>query len=83
MNFMDQKEIIEALGKHLDSMSDTLKAALIAAIVFFWAGVRGADPVKAFGADIPRKYVLFTACLYYIVINFKILTDLIRIGALI
>jgi hypothetical protein len=77
---MDQKELGDSLGKHLDAVADITYWALLLAVIFLWAGVANQDPIKALGMDIARKQALFVACGFYLVANLFIFIHFLRIG---
>ena len=49
MTHFDQDEILKSIDKHMGSLKDTVKSALVAAIIFWWAGLNREDPIKIFG----------------------------------
>jgi hypothetical protein len=77
---MDQKELADSLGKHLDAAAETVYWALLLAVVFLWAGMTKQDPVKALGMDIARNQAFLAACLVYVCANLFILIYFFRIG---
>lgn len=77
---MDQKELCDSLGKHLDAAAETVHWALLLAVVFLWAGMTKQDPVKALGMDIPRSQAFLAACLVYLSTNLFIMIYFFRVG---
>jgi hypothetical protein len=77
---MDQKELADSLGKHLDAAAETVYWGLLLAVVFLWAGLTRQDPIKALGMDIARNQALFVACAFYLVANLFVMVYFLRIG---
>ncbi len=77
---MDQKELADSIGKHLDAAAETVYWALLLAVVFLWAGLTKQDPIKALGMDIARNQALFVACAFYLIANLFVMIHFLRIG---
>jgi hypothetical protein len=82
MTHFDQDEILKSIDKHMGSLKDTVKSALVAAIIFWWAGLNREDPIKIFGMTIPLDFALYFAIVFYLFINLSVLEKLTRIGNL-
>jgi len=81
MTQLDEDEVVlKSLDKHMDSLKETVKSALLAAIAFWWAGVSGEDPLKIFRMTIPLDFVLYFVIVFYLFINLSILEKLTRIS---
>ncbi len=78
----DQEEVLASVKGHLDSLSATLKWALLLAIVFWWAGVQQEPAIQALGLKIPRAMALSTAVVFYLVVNVLIWDKFYRLGDL-
>lgn len=79
---MQQSDIVESIGKHLDALADIIKWALLLALVFWWAGFEGTDSVEALGMKVPRAHALWVSVFVYIVVNATVLVLFLRVGDL-
>lgn len=80
---MNQDTIVDAIAKHLDQLKSTIGWAVLLALVFVWASISNADPIKAVGIDISRQHAFYVAAIIYSLINLRVLDVLLRIGDLI
>jgi hypothetical protein len=79
---MQQSDIVELIGKHLDALADIIKWALLLALVFWWAGFEGTDSVEALGMKVPRPHALWVSVFVYIIVNVTVLVLILRVGDL-
>ena len=77
---MDQRELIDAIGRHLDATSELVHWALFLAIVFLWAGLAKQDPISVLGMNVARTQALTVACGFYLVVNVVVSMHFLRIG---
>jgi hypothetical protein len=80
---MNQQEILNSLGDHMDSLGKTITFALFISVMMGWAGLTRADPVDALGITIPRTHAFWVAFILYFFVNTKILVILCRLGSLV
>ena len=80
---MNQSQIVDSLGDHLDSLKQTVGWALLLSVAFCWAGLTQADPVNALGFSVTRSNAFLVAAIFYVFVNAKLLDLLIRIGDLV
>lgn len=77
---MDQKELADSLGKHLDAAAETTYWGLLLAVVFLWAGLVKQDPIKALGMEIGRGHALYVAFGSYLIANLFVFIHFLRVG---
>lgn len=80
---MEQDVIVEAIGKHLDTVETYVSAITLLAVVAAWAGVRRAREVEAFGTKFDRRHAFWALGVLYLIANMTILILFVRVGDLV
>lgn len=80
---MDQDVIVEAVGKHLDTIETYVNAIVILAVAAAWAGIRRSREIEAFGTKFDRRDAFWALAVLYLVGNMAILILFLRVGDLV
>jgi hypothetical protein len=76
---MDQKELCDSIAKQLDAASETVYWTLFLALIFLCAGLTGQNPITFLGMSVSRPYAFFMASTLFIVANFFVAIQFLRI----
>ena len=80
---MDQDIIVEAIGKHLDTVEAYVNAIALLAVAAAWAGIRRSREIEAFGTKFDRRHAFWALAVVYLVANMAVLILFLRIGDLV
>jgi hypothetical protein len=80
---MDQEVIIEAVGKHLDTIETYVNAIAILAVAAAWAGVQRSREIEVLGAKSDRRHAFWAVAVLYLIGNMTILILFLRVGDLV
>lgn len=80
---MNQDVIVEAIGKHLDTIETYVNAIVLLAVAAAWAGVRRSREIEAFGTKFDRRHAFWALAVLYLVANMTILIVFLRVGDLV
>ena len=80
---MNQDVIIEAIGKHLDTIETYVSAIVLLAVAAAWAGVRRSREIEVFGTEFDRRHAFWALAALYLVANMTTLIIFLRVGDLI
>lgn len=83
MENLNQDSIVDAIGKHLNQLKSVISWFVLLALVFVWASLSNADPIKALGIEISRQHAFYVAAIIYSLLNIRVLDVLLRIGDLV
>lgn len=78
----DQKTLLESISKHLDSIAELIKWAILFAIALWWAGVQKQNPIEALGIKVRREHAFALGAIAYSAVNVLVLLKLLRLGDL-
>jgi hypothetical protein len=79
---MDQKIIIDSIGKHLDFIESTIFWIIVVAIAIAWAGVQRKKEIEILSLKFNRQNAFIAASMLYLLANMAILILFLRIGNL-
>jgi hypothetical protein len=77
---MDQEALAKSLEKLLDQAETMLNTFVVIALLAYFAGIQGADPIKAVGFEIPRKTGFTVLGSVFIFANMVMLIIFLRVG---
>jgi hypothetical protein len=76
---LDQDQIVEALGKHLESIGDVVKWILLLALIFWWAGLHKEESIHALDITISRQQGVLVAVGAFLLANLIVFNRLVNI----
>jgi hypothetical protein len=79
---LDQKVLLESISKHLDSLADLIKWAIVFAVALWWAGWQRQDPIDILGVKLARQHAFVLGVIAYSAVNAAVLLKLLRIADL-
>lgn len=80
---LDQKIIVDAIGKHLDSLETIINTMILLSVASAWAGIRRSSEIDAFGTKLNRKHAFFALSCIYLLANIAVLLLFWRLADLI
>jgi len=80
---MDQDVMVDAVGKHLDTIEAYVNAIAVLAMAAAWAGVRRSREIDAFGTKFDRRHAFWALAVLYLIGNMTILILFLRVGDLV
>lgn len=80
---LDQKVLLESISKHLDSLADLIKWAIVFAVALWWAGWQRQDPIDILGVKLARQHAFVLGAVAYSAVNATVLLKLMRLADLV
>ena len=80
---MDQDIIIEAVGKHLDTIETYVNTIAILAVATAWAGFHRSREIEVLGTKFDRRHAFWAVAVLYLIGNMTILILFLRVGDLV
>lgn len=62
---MDQAVLVDAIGDHLDSLTQIVNWTALISIAMCWAGIRREREIEAMGLKVDRKYAFYAMATVY------------------
>ncbi|MCP2517381.1 hypothetical protein M5J07_20750 [Achromobacter mucicolens] len=80
---MPQEQIIDAIGKHLDSLESLINWTIVVALGAAWAGIQRSSELSLGGMTIKRTHSFLALAIGFILVNLALLIGILRLTALI
>lgn len=79
---MDQDVIVEAVGKHLDTIEAYVNMIAVLAVAAAWAGVQRSREIEVLGTKFDRRHAFWAVAVLYLIANMTLLILFLRVGDL-